>query len=152
MKIGIKIDDKDSKIWFNHFERLPDTVHIQTWTLFHNLMPDTIGSVTLFFHCANDSSIVKYKDEKKVYVSNHNAIKPGSFKFKLNKKVYKVVMKVQEEKGKTINWLHNYPTKEDKKKAEAMTWKTDGKMVQFDKTSIGIRSIKSRFYVGVVNF
>lgn len=150
LSIGIIIDDKQSTIWLNHLERLPDTIRIKKWSLFHNQLQDSFSQWIGYYHI-NDSSKTLYKEKTKKSLTNRTNEKTCSnIRFILNDRSYEVPLIIQHQMN--IFWGHGYPTKRDKKKSyRSFDDPQKHKPIRYNKFAIS-QERKQKIYTGSINF
>ena len=114
LSIDITIDDKGSTVHFNNLEKLGDTIHINTWTVFHNDLPDTVTQFISHFHHIDDSTIKTYKHRESISYSGSDTNMRKSFSFTLNG-VFRCIS-LTTQKGSNMSIGCGPSTKRDWKK------------------------------------
>jgi len=119
LQLGLIIDDAGSTIRINNVEKLGDTIHLRTWTIFHNDLPDTVWRSKSYFHYDQDTIYHVYKRRKSVSISGSGVNVHHNVGFILNNTPYNISIKPSSESQLGSDTIyHGYPRKRDRRKEE----------------------------------
>lgn len=148
LNIALLMDDKGSAVWLNHLEKLPDTIYISRWYMYHNQLPDVERNWTGYYHYVDDSLVGLYKEKSsQVETKGPADTMLKEINFRLNNVSVRVPL-IIEQSG-LVSSYHGYVKKNGLQKRYKR--EVDGKKnVKYNKFA-GSKVTKYRLYTGGVN-